>query len=196
MSATPLGPFVSEKTKFQMAFDAGLDTSSFHDAAAIDKLILQMEEHFDLVLISEQMERSLVLLADMLCWPMSDVVSLGPEMRPTNRTSTLSNEQRLKLRALNAADVAIYEHFAITFQLRVRRFGEQRMADGLKKLRTRSRLMAKKCDSGNANIKADALEICKLMVMPEEELTNMIRQKQVERFEKYANNRTTQKATK
>jgi hypothetical protein len=163
----------------QMAFDAGLDSSLFHDVGAVDKLILQMEENFDLVLIAEQMERSLVLMSDLLCWSMDDVVTL----RPTNATtSTLSKEQRQKLRALNAADVAIYEHFAKTLRVRVRSFGEQRMANGLKLLRVRSRLMEELCGV-TVTIKADAPQMCHLMVMPEEQLTELIRKKQLQRFD-------------
>jgi Galactose-3-O-sulfotransferase len=177
-----------------MAFDAGLETSSFRDPAAVYKLVLQMEEHFDLVLIAEQMERSLVLLADALCWPMDDVVWLGVDgvqQRASNAT-TLTEEQRQKARALNAADVTIYEHFTKSFRLRMRRFGEQRMADGLKRLRTRTRLMAERCAA-----KADAPQECSLMAMSEEDLTKMIRQKQLERFGKYANakNQITTKRT-
>jgi Galactose-3-O-sulfotransferase len=171
-----------------MAFDAGLDSSLFHDVGAVDKLILQMEEHFDLVLIAEQMERSLVLMADMLCWPMDEVITL----HPTNATtSTLSKEQRLKLRALNAADVAIYEHFAKTLRVRVRSFGEQRMANRLKLLRVRSRLMKEQC-SGNAttNVKTDAPQMCHLMVMPEEQLTELIRKEQLQRFNNEKNSTT------
>jgi len=162
-----------------MAFDAGLDNSLFHDVGAVDKLILQMEENFDLVLIAEQMERSLVLMADMLCWSMDDVVTL----RPSNATTStaLSKEQRQKLRALNAADVAIYEHFAKTLRVRVRSFGEHRMANGLKLLRVRSLLMEELC-GGNVTIKADAPQMCHLMVMPEEQLTELIRMKQLQRF--------------
>lgn len=179
-----------------MAFDAGLDTTSFSDASAVDKLIIKMEEHFDLVLIAEQMERSLVLLADLLCWPLDDVVSLRPEVRPTAPT-TLSDEQRGKLRALNAADCAIYEHFNKTLRLRTRRLGQQRMTDGLRQLRTRTQLMVDQCVGANASrtdaVKADAPEICRLMATTEEEFTDMIRKKQVERFAKYLKRRTTAK---
>jgi hypothetical protein len=69
-----------------MAFDAGLESYHSKDNAKVDALIAMMEEQFDLVMISEQMEASLVLMADIMCWPLEEVTFVKLNARPTNST--------------------------------------------------------------------------------------------------------------
>ncbi len=46
----------------QIAWDLGISQESFSDAKAINKTINQLENEFDLVLMANRMEESLVLL--------------------------------------------------------------------------------------------------------------------------------------
>ena len=53
----------------QIAFDWGVSPQLFDkDPEIILKRIEQLDDQFELVLIAERMEESLVLLADRLCW--------------------------------------------------------------------------------------------------------------------------------
>ena len=45
------------------------------------KKISKIDEDFDLVMITERMEESLVLLADLLCWPLAYMASLKKNSR-------------------------------------------------------------------------------------------------------------------
>ena len=52
--------------------------------------VMQADEQFGLVMVVERMEESLVLLADYLCWELSDVLvldlnSLRSKVRETNK---------------------------------------------------------------------------------------------------------------
>jgi len=184
-----------------MAFDAGLNPKYFRSELAVDKLIMQMEEQFNLVMISEHMESSLVLLADMMCWPLEDMTFIKLNVQPSNlsRTYTLNKEDREKLREMNWADMKIYKHFLRKFRLRVRQFGEDRMKEQERRLKRRNRQLEAECvervlvpepklkeDNSFAvntyELKLNAPEICHLMVMPELNFTDFIRQNQIKRF--------------
>jgi hypothetical protein len=186
-----------------MAFDAGLNPKYFRIELAVDQLIMQMEEQFNLVMISEHMESSLVLLADAMCWPLEEMTSIKLNVQPSHlsRTYTLSKEDREKLKEMNWADVKIYKHFLRKFHLRVRQFGEDRMKEQVRHLKRRNRQLEGECvervlvpgpklkgDNSFAvnsyELKVNAPEICRLMVMPELNFTKLIRQDQIRRFSK------------
>ncbi len=59
-----------------LLFDLGLDESDLDNATAAEAKIDEIEKRFDLVMIAERFEESLVLLADLLCWPMEELTSI------------------------------------------------------------------------------------------------------------------------
>ena len=65
----------------QMALNLGLSSDSFDDEEAVDKLIESIEKDFDLVMITERMDESLILLRHLLCWPMENITSLVSDAR-------------------------------------------------------------------------------------------------------------------
>ena len=72
------------------------------------------------VLITERMEESLVLLADLLCWPLEWVTHLDlnvrkPELK-NESSQQLNEEERRVLSSFLRLDVAIYKHFYRRFQ--------------------------------------------------------------------------------
>lgn len=60
----------------QMVFDLGLDRPQYKKAENIDFFIRRMDSMFDLIMIAERMEESLILLKNLLCWDYDDVVAL------------------------------------------------------------------------------------------------------------------------
>lgn len=187
----------------QIAFDAGLEPKYFRSDLEVSKLIKQMEEQFNLVMISEHMESSLVLLADAMCWPLEDVTFIKLNVQPPklSHPQNLSKEDREKLLAMNGADVKIYKHFLEKFRLRVQQFGEDRMNEQVRLLKMRNRQLEEECVERvllpgpklagdntfavNAYVvKVNAPEICHLMVMPEMNFTKLIMQDQIKRFSK------------
>lgn len=95
-----------------MAFDFGLDKKSFRDEQKIQELLNLIDAEFDLVLLSEYMEVSMVLLADLMCWPLEEVTFLKLNARPADQHHTpLTTEDKMKIRKLNNVDTVIYDHF-------------------------------------------------------------------------------------
>ncbi|KAH7975452.1 hypothetical protein HPB52_001781 [Rhipicephalus sanguineus] len=58
----------------QMSFDLGFDFTQAGNASAVDAFLEHVDAVFDLVMVVERLNESLVLLRDLLCWEMDDVV--------------------------------------------------------------------------------------------------------------------------
>jgi hypothetical protein len=57
----------------QMLWDFGLDHSQLTNETAIREKILEIDSNFDLVMVAEKFDESIILLRDELCWSYKDV---------------------------------------------------------------------------------------------------------------------------
>ncbi|XP_075534766.1 galactosylceramide sulfotransferase-like [Dermacentor variabilis] len=177
----------------QMSFDLGLEPAQFANASAVRRFVERLDATFDLVMVAERINESLVLLGDLLCGDVDDVVVFRHNARQTRRPP--SGRLAAQLRELNAADVQLYEHFARRLEQRVRRFGPRRMARELRLLEQRTRHWHERCvrDTRPADgargfwvsakvlmfrPKNDSSEECARMMLPELVFTERLRKKQ------------------
>lgn len=58
----------------QMSFDMGMDQANFFDTAKIVEYIEKLDSIYSLVMMSERMDESLILLKNLLCWTYDDMV--------------------------------------------------------------------------------------------------------------------------
>ena len=63
--------------KNQQLWDLGTTDIEMEDAGTVQAKITKFDSEFDLVLIAEYFDESLVLLAAKLCWDLSDVRSVS-----------------------------------------------------------------------------------------------------------------------
>ncbi|XP_075538622.1 galactosylceramide sulfotransferase-like isoform X2 [Dermacentor variabilis] len=129
----------------QMSFDLGMAPAQFGNASAVRRFVEQLVATFDLVMVAERINESLVLLKDLLCWHTDDVVVFKLNARQSIYRHLLSPRLAAQIRWLNSADVLLYEHFARRFELRVRQFGQERMAKELHLLHERTRYWYQRC---------------------------------------------------
>ncbi|KAG0723106.1 Galactosylceramide sulfotransferase [Chionoecetes opilio] len=61
----------------QMTWDFGIPREDLNNLTAVHELVREADDHFGLVMVSDRMEESLVLLAQYLCWELSDVLVLS-----------------------------------------------------------------------------------------------------------------------
>ncbi|KAL1461761.1 hypothetical protein WDU94_013633 [Cyamophila willieti] len=118
----------------QMCFDLGLDENFFFVDKYVQELIDNIEKDFDLVMISEYMEVSLVLLADLMGWPLEQVVYLDSNVRQAKNKNKLTADEMKAMRALNQADTTLYKHFVEKFKRKVKDYGVDRMKQQVDKL--------------------------------------------------------------
>ncbi|XP_012555650.1 galactose-3-O-sulfotransferase 4 isoform X2 [Hydra vulgaris] len=117
----PYGAFNLTKNPnaFDLGFDPWNDTTEY-----IETVLKSIEKDFNLVMITEYMEESLVLLKNELCWDLKDIAFFIHNARLTKDVST-NNLEKTKSRALNwnKMDVAIYDYFNKTFWKKIKNSG-------------------------------------------------------------------------
>ena len=64
-----------------------------------------------MVLISEDFDKSMVLLANKLCWPLDHVKSFKLNARKNSTKITLNEQERDILQSWQKGDMLLYNHF-------------------------------------------------------------------------------------
>ncbi|XP_053500665.1 galactosylceramide sulfotransferase [Ictalurus furcatus] len=129
-------------------FDLGFDNTLEPEDPTVDSAIHAIAERFQLVLIAEHFEESLILLKDALCWQMDDLLFFNMNTRRPSSVSQLTPELRVKAREWNSVDWKLYRYFNATLWAKVDAYGRERMQKEVKKLRQRNSEMAAICISG------------------------------------------------
>ncbi|CAM9376667.1 unnamed protein product [Lampetra planeri] len=149
-----------------MAFDFGLNPNADVSSREFRSGLAQLDAAFDLVMITERFDESVILAKEMLGWAMGDVVYLSNNKRAkTNNDEPLEREDtRLTemIRRWNALDVALYEHFSRRFQHQVEAFGVQRMRREVDALRREVSARREECVTSEVGVH----EIKEMEMMP------------------------------
>lgn len=175
----------------QMLFDLGFDGNR---STNLKPYLDYLNSVFDLVMIEEHIDESLVLLKNLLCWSLDDVVAFRVNARI--RRDEIGQLAVERIRRLNAADVQLYDFFLEKFKQRVNEFGKERLEREVQQLRSRRRKWFDECvdtrktkqtlklsNSVRLNIvqfvtKNEDLT-CRLLTAKELELTKMVRTHQL-----------------
>uniref|UniRef100_A0A8C6GCF5 Galactose-3-O-sulfotransferase 4 n=1 Tax=Mus spicilegus TaxID=10103 RepID=A0A8C6GCF5_MUSSI len=138
---------------------ASLVSSDFRPSSFIQWGLAWLDSVFDLVMVAEYFDESLVLLADALCWSLDDVVGFmhnaqaGKKqslIRTANKTVATGEDQQLtkQARAWNNLDWALYIHFNRSLWARIEQYGRSRLQRAVAELRARREALAKRCLMG------------------------------------------------
>uniref|UniRef100_A0A3Q2QZZ5 Galactose-3-O-sulfotransferase 1 n=1 Tax=Fundulus heteroclitus TaxID=8078 RepID=A0A3Q2QZZ5_FUNHE len=150
--------FNSFYLKNLLFFDFGLDNNLEVDDPRVVEGVQHLSKRFHLVLIAEHFEESLILLKDLLCWSMDDILYFKLNARRTSSVSRLDPQTRAKAVRWNWADWKLYEHFNATFWERVEAYGRERMEREVKELRRRNAEMRATCIEGGDAVEAQKIE--------------------------------------
>nr|XP_002737671.2 PREDICTED: galactosylceramide sulfotransferase-like [Saccoglossus kowalevskii] len=137
-----------------MLFGLGV-TSPNDDDNEINRRITILEDQFNLVMIMEYFEESLILLKDLLCWTFEDITYFELNGRKDNSVHNMSESLRNTIMEWNKGDVALYQHFNRTFWGKVRDFGEERMRTEVEILRRRNQEFKARCLQNENDIESD-----------------------------------------
>ena len=74
----------------QQLFDIGVPPRKLSDAKRAYNIALGIIKNFDFVMIAEQFDESMILLAEFLCWPLEDVAGFRNNALPANKKVTLN----------------------------------------------------------------------------------------------------------
>ncbi len=118
-----------------MMLDLGLSPNDLNNDEIVRKKIEEVESDFDLVMISEKMDESLVLLADLLCIPLEQVAVFPKNARKDDVKQKINEAQRNVLKETQMADETLYGHFKFKLSKQIEAFGTLRMAKQVAELR-------------------------------------------------------------
>ncbi|XP_062944255.1 galactosylceramide sulfotransferase [Cynocephalus volans] len=139
---------------FDLGYDSNLDPSS----PQVQEHVLEVEHRFHLVLLQEYFDESLVLLKDLLCWELEDVLYFKLNARRDSPGPRLSGELYRRATAWNMLDAHLYRHFNASFWRRVEAFGRERMAREVAALRRANERMQRICIDGGQAVDAAAIQ--------------------------------------
>ncbi|CAJ1070576.1 galactosylceramide sulfotransferase [Xyrichtys novacula] len=149
--------FNSFYLKNLLFFDFGFDNNLEADDPLVTKNIHYLSRQFDLVLIAEYFEESLILLKDKLCWTMEDILYFKLNARKNSSVSKLDPELRAKALRWNGVDWRLYQHFNASFWAKVEAFGVERMRQEVKELRRRNAEMKAICIENGGAVEAQKI---------------------------------------
>ena len=181
-------------------FDLGLDTKYHGNRTAVRNYIRLLQQEFDLVMLMEYFDESLVLLKRRFCWKIEDVLYFKQNER-TNKEKQIITSQAMKLiRKWNSEDVFLYHVFNHTLWKMIEQEGPDFFQD-LSLFRKEKESMEKAClQEGNfltspftgkqvrgyavkPNISEQLSEICNKIIMNEVPYLKYLREKLIKQQE-------------
>lgn len=139
-------------------FDLGYDSDLAPDSPQVQEHILEVERRFHLVLLQEYFDESLVLLKELLCWELEDVLYFKLNARRASSVPRLSDELYQRATSWNELDARLYRHFNASFWRKVEAFGHRRMAREVAALRSANEHMRSICIDGGRAVDAEAIQ--------------------------------------
>ena len=167
-------------------FDLGVDLTDMYRDDVMDDKIAEVARSFDLVMICEYFDESLLLLKKLLGWKIEDVVYFTKGSRAAKYRHEMSEELRAKMRGWNSGDVKLYRHFNATLWHRIAAYGPSFESD-LAELRRKVNAARQSClDMSKKStfvreefypLKKGASNWCKQTAMSDFEFTGLIRKR-------------------
>ena len=102
----------------QQLYDLGIQSDRITTEKGIQDAIDDIDATFNLVMIAEQMQESLVLLADLLCIPLEDVATLDNSNK-NGKVQKLSDNEAKTLKKHLGPERLLYDHFVARLKERI-----------------------------------------------------------------------------
>lgn len=100
-------------TNNRMAFDFGLDPQFWSDKRAIRRYMNYLEKRFDLVMVGDKLDESLVMLKRLAGWrSLRDIVYIRPQRWEVGEYYVFNETQRNNYRRTQYADYYLYHRFS------------------------------------------------------------------------------------
>ena len=115
----------SPLTRNPLLHDLGLSFKYYQNLTAVNEYIQFLDNEFDLVMIMDYFDESLVLMKRLLCWKMDDILFLKLNERQDEEKDTiLTDGVRENIKRWNKADVLLFEYFNKSFWDKIENEGE------------------------------------------------------------------------
>ncbi|XP_030072787.1 galactose-3-O-sulfotransferase 2 [Microcaecilia unicolor] len=132
--------------KNTMWYDFGYDNSAEDREDYVHSVLDEIEQRFQLLLIAEYFDESMILLKNALCWDLEDVVYFKHNFRSQDTIQNLTQESRERAKQWFSLDWKLYQHFNRTFWKRIQdTIGLENMQKEVKKLQARQKELMTIC---------------------------------------------------
>jgi len=147
--------FAKSGTFFDFGFDNWNENTNY-----ISNAISQIDSIFDLVLVSDHMLESLVLLSDLMNWSLNDVACMQINSQTHKNTLNEVDKARVreKVRRWNKADAALFDYFNATLWKKIEKYGSRRMAEDVVKLKQINENLFDMCVDNKNGVDVSKLE--------------------------------------
>ena len=185
----------------QQLWDLGLDEDELESQEAVQNKIKDINKDFDLVMISEDFDSSVVLLSNTLCWPLANLTSLQLNARKKSKVQKLSQEARDALKSWLWADYMLYDFFKMELDRKKIEYGQDDLKENVNTLMKLNEKLKEECVidvvDETENLSADfvpwskdvqgfkineAKPHCKYYGIAENQFIEYLRKLQIERF--------------
>ncbi|KAH1176132.1 galactosylceramide sulfotransferase-like [Mauremys mutica] len=133
-----------------MAFDLGLEAGGEEGGSRWDRELERLNRTFQLVLIAEHFDESLLLARELLGLRLEELVYVRLNVRQGGGDEALAPGLVRRIRAWNWLDVRLYRYFQAVLWRRVERYGYTRMKGELEALRSLLQETRETCLAGDA----------------------------------------------
>lgn len=127
-----------------MFFDLGLESKEFDDTEEIKRNIKKLDREFHFVMIMEYFDESLIMLKNLLCWDIDDVVYFHHNQRRKTQKRNITSELVTQIQQWSSADKALYDYFKNAFLQKLREQNGSFFRD-ITDLRTRNGVLQDIC---------------------------------------------------
>ncbi|XP_071387332.1 galactose-3-O-sulfotransferase 3 [Centroberyx affinis] len=129
--------------KNPMSFDLGLDGRQQNSSWLAELTLL--EETFQLVMIAEHFDESLVLLGALLKLEPEELAYVRLNARSTQDVTPLDDKTKARMRAWNSLDVLLYDFFLQLFWEKAEQYGLERLNAEVARLRASTQRVRRSC---------------------------------------------------
>ena len=96
-----------------LMYEFGMEENDIRNESKIQEKIQEIDETFDLIVIKEYFNESLVLLKHKLYWSYEDLATFKLNVHEETSKSVISKEAKEKLRAWLDPSYKLYEYFKV-----------------------------------------------------------------------------------
>ena len=104
-------------------FELGLDTKYHSNFTVVQNYVRFLQQEFDLVMLMEYFDESLVLLKRRFCWKIEDILYFKLNERMDKHKQNLPEKVKEDIRIWNSGDVLLYDVFNKTLWKMIREEG-------------------------------------------------------------------------
>jgi len=134
----------------QQLWDLGRKPKDTETEEQVIQVIKQIEKEFDIVLIAEDMDSSLVLLSQELCWPINHFTTLKVNTRIKSKQIAITDDVRNTLRDWLWAEQMLYDYFKQVLDRRKLNYGLKALEAKVDELRRMNAQVEKVCVEGTS----------------------------------------------